>query len=64
MPELLKGDINGDREFTTADIILLQKWLLAIPETHLVNWKAADFYEDERLDVFDMCFMKKELLNR
>ena len=30
-------------------MILLQKWLLAVPDTHLKNWKAADFYADDRI---------------
>ena len=58
----LAGDVNADGEFNVADVILLQKWLLAVPDTHLANWKAADFCEDEKLNVFDFCLMKKELL--
>lgn len=57
-----KGDVNQDGVFNVADVILLQKWLLAVPDTHLEDWKAADFCEDNRLDVFDLCLMKRELL--
>lgn len=57
-----KGDVNQDGAFNVADVILLQKWLLAVPDTHLENWKAANFCEDNRLDVFDLCLMKRELL--
>jgi hypothetical protein len=59
-----KGDVNDDGDFNVSDAVLLQKWLLAVPDTHLANWKAADFCEDERLDVFDLCLMKRELINR
>ena len=56
------GDVNADGQFTVADAVLLQKWLLAVPDTKLVNWKAADLCEDGRLDVFDLCLMKRMLV--
>lgn len=59
----VKGDVNGDGKFNVSDVVLLQKWLLAVPDTRLVNWKAADLCEDERLDVFDLCLMKQQLVN-
>lgn len=58
----IMGDVNCDGEFTIVDIVLLQKWLLAVPDIELKNWKAADFYNDEKLDVFDLCLMKREIL--
>ena len=58
----VKGDVNADGIFNIADVILFQKWLLAVPDTHLADWKVADFCEDEKLNVFDFCLMKKELL--
>jgi|GEM_PF-521531 len=57
------GDCNNDGEFTVSDIVILQKWLLAVPDTHLANWKAADLYEDGKLNVFDLCLMKRKLIN-
>lgn len=62
-PDYLCGDVNSDNKFDVTDVVLLQKWLLAVPDTKLANWKAADFYADERLDVFDLCLMKRKLLN-
>lgn len=56
------GDINSDGELNVADVALLQKWLLAVPDTHLENWKAADFCVDDKLDVFDLCLMKRKLI--
>ena len=38
-----------------------QKWLLAIPDAMLVDWKAADMCEDNRIDVFDLCLLKRKL---
>ena len=61
--EILSGDVNGDGAFSVSDVILLQKWLLVVPDTHLENWKAADFYADDNLNVFDLCLMKRALLN-
>ena len=60
----LTGDVNDDGEFTVADVILLQKWLSAVPDTHLANWKAGNLYEDNQLDVFDLCLMKRALLHK
>ena len=58
----IKGDVNADGVFDIADVVLLQKWLLAVPDTHLENWQAADLCKDNRLDVFDLCLMKRELI--
>ena len=58
----ISGDLNADEVFNVSDVVLLQKWLLAVPDTHLANWKAADMCEDDRLDVFDLCMMKRALI--
>ena len=63
-PSFIKGDVNADGLFDIADVVLLQKWLLAVPDAHLAQWRAANFCNDERLDVFDLCLMKRELLYR
>lgn len=60
----LRGDINADGYFDVADVVLLQKWLLAVPDTHLADWKAGDLCEDDRLDVFDLCLMKRLLVDK
>ena len=59
----LAGDINADGAFNAADIVLIQKWLLAVPDTTLANWKAADMNADHQLDVFDLGMMKRKLLS-
>ncbi len=59
-----KGDCNGDGEFTVSDVVLLQKWILADSNAELTNWKAADLCEDGRLDVFDLCLMKRMLIEQ
>ena len=62
--EMPSGDVNCDGRFNVSDVVLLQKWLLAVPDTHLANWQAANFCEDDRLDVFDLCLMKRKLIYR
>ncbi len=57
-----KGDCNNDGLFSVSDVVLLQKWLLATPDVELANWKAADLCEDGRLNVFDLCLMKRMLI--
>lgn len=56
------GDIDGNSKISIADAVLLQKWLLAVPGTKLSNLKAADLCEDGRIDVFDLCLLKRTLI--
>jgi len=58
----IMGDVNDDGSFGVSDVVLLQRWLLVVPDTHLANWKAADFCEDNKLDVFDLTLMKRTLI--
>lgn len=64
VPSDVKGDVNSDGTFNIADLVLLQKWLLAVPDAKLENWKAADLCEDNKLDSFDLCIMRKILLEQ
>ncbi len=59
----IAGDVNGDGSFNVADVVELQRWLLADKNATLKNWQAADFCKDDRLDVFDLCLMKHKLIN-
>ncbi len=63
VPDVMQGDVNGDGAFTVADVVLLQKWLLAVPDAKLANWKAADLSKDNKVNVVDLGVMKRELLN-
>lgn len=60
----VSGDINADGLFNIADITLLKKWLFNPSDTEIKDWKAADLSNDGKLDVFDLCIMKNELLNQ
>lgn len=57
------GDANNNGVLEVADVVLLQKWLLAVPDTHLENWEAVDMNYDNRLNVFDLCLLKRALLS-
>ena len=59
---LLEGDVNADGKFNISDVVLMQKWLLAVPDTDLVDWKAGDLCEDDKLNVFDLCQMREMLI--
>lgn len=60
----VKADCNADGKFTVADIVMLQKWLLAVPDAKLIDWKAADLCEDGVINVFDLCMMKRLLISQ
>lgn len=62
--EFLMGDVNNDGEFNISDALLLQKWLLNVSDVSLSNWETADFCENGRLDSFDLCLMKKTLMEQ
>lgn len=57
------GDVNADGVFNVSDAVLFQKWLLAVPDINLPDWKAADLCEDGILNVFDLCVMKCMLIS-
>ena len=58
-----KGDVNADGKFSTADIVSLQKWLLAESNTKLADWQAGDFSADEKLNAQDLCLMRQALVS-
>ena len=60
--EIATGDANNNGVLDVADVVLLQKWLLAVPDTHLPYWQLVDMNYDNRLDVFDLCLQKRALL--
>ena len=56
-----KGDVNSDGTFTLADLVMLQRWLLA--DGSLTNWNAADSNQDKQVNGFDLALLKAELLS-
>lgn len=61
--ETVQGDVNGDDVFNAADVAALQKWLVC-QEITLTEWENADFTDDNILDIFDLCLMKRLLMNK
>lgn len=62
--ETVAGDVNSDGTFNISDVVQLQKWLLETSDIKLANWEAGDFCKDSKLDTFDLCLMKRELVNQ
>lgn len=60
---LLKGDANGDGEVSVADAVMLQNWLLT-KSKELTCWQNVDLCEDGRIDVFDLCLLKRMLVKK
>lgn len=62
-PGIIKGDANLDGKVNIADAVILQKWLLGASD-ELTCWQNVDFYHDERIDVFDLCILKRLLIEK
>ena len=66
VPESVKmsipGDVNVDGTFNISDVVMMQKWLLAVPDVKLEDWKAGDLLNDNILNVLDLCLMKHKLI--
>lgn len=56
------GDVNGDGEFSVADVVMLQKWLIGDGE--LTDSASADVCNDFVLNVIDLIILKNMLLNK
>ena len=56
-----QGDANFDGSFSIADAVTLQKWLTEGKEP--TYWKAADYNQDNVLNVVDFTLMKRALMN-
>lgn len=56
----IKGDVNVDKKFDISDIVMLQKWLVKAGE--ITDWQAGDLCEDGKLNIFDLCAMKRLLI--
>ncbi|MBE6857320.1 MAG: glucuronoarabinoxylan endo-1,4-beta-xylanase [Ruminococcus sp.] len=57
----VEGDVNADGIFNIADVVLIQKWLLCAKDATLTDWQAGDLVDDDKLDIFDLCLMKRKL---
>ena len=53
------GDVNADGQFTIADVVMVQKWLLG--SGNATDWTAGDYNADGQLNGLDLCSMKQAL---
>ena len=60
----LYGDVNDDGEFSTADVVKLQRWVSGKSDTTLENWAAGDITDDSSLTVFDLILLRRALFHR
>jgi len=60
----IRGDVNADGKLSTLDVIMMQKWLLNIPNAKLTDWKAGDLHENGKINVFDLGLLRHLLLNQ
>jgi hypothetical protein len=59
-PEKIIGDVNADGQFSVADAVMMQKFLLNSGD--LTDWTAGDLAADQVIDGFDLAIMKRMLL--
>ena len=57
------GDVNGDNVFGIADLLTLQKWLKGTEDVTMPDWTRADLCRDGRIDIFDLCMLRKQLIS-
>lgn len=62
--KIVLGDVNSDGEFNISDVLMMQKWILAVPDVKLADWKAGDLCGDNVINVFDLCLMKRLLIEQ
>lgn len=57
------GDFNGDGSFHISDVVGFQQWLIGKEDDrYSAKWYNVDLNKDGSADVFDLCMMKKMLV--
>lgn len=60
--KVLKGDLNFDNKIDVADLVIMQRYLLADFDFNKSLFYYADMNDDGNVDVFDLVFLRKELI--
>lgn len=60
--ETIMGDVNADGQFSIADLVLMQRFLLGRDD--LKNWKAGDFTGNGKVEVFDLVMMRQAIIEK
>ncbi|MBQ7002654.1 MAG: cellulase family glycosylhydrolase [Oscillospiraceae bacterium] len=58
----IKGDINGDGSVTVMDVVILQKYLLAMGTLTEAEAAASELTEDGKINGFDLAVLKRLVL--
>lgn len=61
-PQPVIGDINGDGSISLADLVAMQRYLLADNAVSLADWQAGDMNGDGVLSAADMSLLKQRLI--
>lgn len=59
--KITMGDLDGDGQMTTADLVLLSKYLGGTQDLDEVQFFAADLRNDNRINAADLSVMKRQL---
>ena len=59
---LLSGDLNSDNTLTTADAVLLQRYLLQERTLTQTQWQTADLNADGTVNGFDLALLRQKLV--
>ncbi len=62
MKEPVCGDTNGDGKLSVSDAVLLEKYLLNVPDVKIPDISLADLDYDGKVNIFDLCLLKSSLL--
>ncbi|SEH40723.1 Carbohydrate binding module (family 6) [Ruminococcus flavefaciens] len=62
--EDIEGDVNLDGEFSVADLVLMQKYLLGAASFNKQQFAAADLNRDEIIDIYDLIKFRRQLISK
>lgn len=60
--KIIKGDLNFDNKIDVADLVIMQRYLLADFDFNKSLFYYADMNNDGNVDAFDLVFLRKELI--
>ena len=62
IPAVSSGTYPAAVDLTVADLVTFSRWLLGAPDAEISSPERADLNSDGRLDAYDLCLMRRELL--
>lgn len=58
------GDVNTDKKVSLLDVLLLQKYLVGVADLNKTQLLAADLHKDEKVNIFDLMYLKRVVLEK